>query len=100
MPNGVITLWHCKIRVVCLFLFVEYQLYFVRVCVIFANESYYCLACFLIQNHVICNKIILLFLTIVTCGVVLTEEDLQRLTEHDLLNNKVITGTCSILHTI
>ena len=33
------------------------------------------------------------FLTVVTCGAVLTEEDLQRLTEHDLLNDKVITGS-------
>ena len=81
---------------------ISYQLalFRARVCVIFANESYYCLACFLIQNHVIYNKIIILFLTVVTCGVVLTDEDLQRLTEHNLLNDKVITGTCSILHTI
>ena len=40
------------------------------------------------------------FLTVVTCGVVLIEEDLQRLTEHDLLNDKVNTGMCGIWYAI
>ena len=31
---------------------------------------------------------------------VLTEEDLQRLTKHNQLNDKVITGTCRIRHTL
>ena len=35
-----------------------------------------------------------------TCCAVLTEEDLQRLTEHNQINDKVITGTCKIRHTL